>query len=367
MATNRGHWQLFDAKLTFSRLSSEWQFLSHKITQSHPLLHTDFIAPLIEFFGSDQLLLAKYSNSLGHTHAMLLVQRHSFGVWHIFAPPPAPLGIALFDPSSASEQEFMLNSLARSLPGPTFMVCFNKFDPSFPYILIPNRGALYDHMEFVDYIQTLSVELNASFDAYWAARGRNLKRDIKRNFSRIRDFHSSIVFRQLISPDDIIIGVKIYGEIESSGWKGKADSAVHSDNPRGRFYAMMLESFAKRHCATIYQLLIDDQVVASALAIKNDTMIVLLKTTYNEAFSHFSPGWLLMYEIHKSAFSAGDVRRIEYYGRASQKQLQFANTIRLIQHINYYPYIGFKKLRSFAKRVYRLLPTNALTRNHDQR
>jgi hypothetical protein len=345
---SQGCWKFSKAKATFSYFSNEWQTLCSESVGSHPLLNSDFIAPLIDHFGTDKLILARYEDEAA-IKAMVLLERKKSGIWETFAPGPAPLGAAIFSAPSTQEKIFMLKSLARSLPGFTFMIGFNRLDPAFQTILNTNHDPFPGNIELLNYVHTLRLTISADFETYWSSRGRNLRRDIQRKYKRAKDSGISIILRQLYKLEDMAYGVRVYGEIESRGWKGLQNTAVHFENERGKFYTKMLKAYSKRSCALIYQLLFGDVIVASALAVTGQEMIILLKITMDEAMAKFSPGWLMMYEIHKHIFQMSEIKSIEYYCNATERQRQWSDDLRPMYHLNYYIHSAAKNIHNKIK------------------
>jgi hypothetical protein len=121
----------------------------------------------------------------------------------------------------------------------------------------------------------------------------------------------------------------------------------------------MLKRFASRGQAAIYQLHFDDEVVASAITICSGGMLVILKIAYDEEMSDYSPGLLMMYELHKRAFDMPDVKMIEYYGAATPRAQQWAVRLRQLYHLNYYRNAAFGKAINLIRSLRRPASTDA--------
>ena len=340
-------WKFVNAVDEFSSYRENWQCLCKETASNHPLLQVDFVEPLIKYFAPNNLLLGL--KGISGQDGMALLHQKYVGVWETFAPGPAPLSLAMLRTKAGEAINSSISSMVKSLPGYAILIGFYRLDPDLLTVkMLKNNG----HTETLPYIDTIRIPIDIPFNEYWDQRSRNLKRDIVKKFRRIEQQGIHLDFRELRQPEEMCTGVKIYGGLESSGWKGEADTSVHINNCRGRFYAKMLERFARRQAASIYQLLFDGQVVASMLAIRGSGMAILLKTTYDEGMARFSPGWLMMYEIHKKLFSSQDVVAIEHYGNATQKLRQWGGNVRTIYHLNYYRWPLVKKLKEIARRVY---------------
>jgi hypothetical protein len=133
-------------------------------------------------------------------------------------------------------------------------------------------------------------------------------------------------------PEDMREAVTRYGGLESAGWKQAAGTAVHIDNPQGRFYAEVLEQFAATRHGRVYELWIADRLAASRLVISGAGMHIILKTSYDESLSEFAPGRLLLYALLERAFAERSQRAVEFYTNATVDQLAWATASRTISH-----------------------------------
>ena len=136
--------------------------------------------------------------------------------------------------------------------------------------------------------------------------------------------------------------------MESAGWKGKIGNAIHIDNKQGDFYARTLREFAKRGEAIVYRYLFNDVTVAMELCLLRGDTLVMLKTTYDETYSRYSPGMLMRQEIFRLAFSDPRIRRIEFLGRLQPWQSKWCHERRVIYHVNFYRFPWISRLHSVA-------------------
>ena len=340
------NWHIEKAKDGFSKYKSNWQQLGREILGfHHPLIGLDYVEPLIEYFADDDLLVA--ANGDHGDGGILLLHRGNRGVWQCFYPSTGPFSFSLIKGDDA-QVKLKLTSLFRTLPGPALLIGFNKLDPANLTINLDTNGG---QVEKLDYIETINIPIDRPFEEYWAERSKNLKRNITKKTNRIERNGLSFDFRELRRPEEMASGVESYGVMESRGWKGQKGSAVEMHNHRGRFYVDMMERFARREKACIYQLLIDDRVAASALTIRCSKMVVILKITYDETMQEYSPGMLMYYEMHKRLFEAGETENIEYYGRATQRMQQWAVNIRTIYHLNYYRFAAAKSAVGLVRKL----------------
>ena len=134
----------------------------------------------------------------------------------------------------------------------------------------------------------------------------------------------AVEWRQYAEPDAIVAAVDRYSVLESAGWKGRNGTALHPDNLQGEFFRRVMQRFAHRASARVWELWIDGQLAASRLAIGTPDMLVMLKTTYDEQLARYAPGMLLLRRVIEEEFTAARHRRIEFYTNATPAQHAWA-------------------------------------------
>lgn len=330
----------FKSARAFSEHKDIWNQLSLDILGcEHPLAHADYVEPVIHHFSPEDLLLALKGPS--GENGMVLLKSKQPGVWESFFPKTGPFTFAFIKNTDEGSADRPIHSLLQALPGYACLFAFYKLDSGY---LTVKTNESDRYLEKIKFIETIRIPINKPFDEYWQERSKNLKRNITKKKNLIARNNIDWSFRELSDPDDMEEGVRVYGALESKGWKGEMGTAVNIDNHRGRFYVDMLSRFAKRNKATIYQLLFSDRVVASALTIRGGGMAVILKIAYDEGVKEYSPGMLMYYELHKKLFDCPEIQSIEYYGKATDRMKQWAVDIRDIYHLNYYRSSFVKKI-----------------------
>lgn len=64
--------------------------------------------------------------------------------------------------------------------------------------------------------------------------------------------------------------------------------------------------------------------------------MIVLKTAYDEALDHVSPGMLMREDEFRQVFDERQVTRIEFYGRVLEWHTRWTDEIRTLYHVNYY-------------------------------
>lgn len=211
------------------------------------------------------------------------------------------------------------------------------------------------NLRTLDYVRTGRIPINKSFDEYWAARSRNVIRQTGRRLRRLQENGIEPRLEAITDPDEIRHGVAEFGDLESTGWKGKAGTAVHSSNPQGVFYARVMEEFGRHGRGAVYRYRVNDATVAMELCIDDGETLPMLKTTYDESYRFYGPGFLMRCEILRGAFAKKGFRRVEFLGRLQPWQEKWCDEFRTIYHVNYYRWAllanidEMRRVRSFVQ------------------
>lgn len=319
------NWTLYPIT-DFTRHIASWDALNRKSADS-PLLASDFVTPLLNYFGSGQEKLAIHGDPEA-PDAMAILRKAKIAVWETLQPSQAPLGLWLQDKSISTAS--LLSSLRKALPFPTLLVGITQQDPD----LLP-RPQNCNGLSTLDYIQTARVTVQGEFQDYWSKRGKNLRQNLNRQRNRLQ--REGIVTRLKIidALADIEAAVIEYGKLESAGWKAAGGTAVHIDNNQGKFYRDMLSNFCRHQNSLIFQYYYNDKLVATDLCIKNTRILIILKTTYDETITTSSPAMLMRQEAFEYIFNNRLVDKIEFYGKVMDWHTKWSDEMRWIYHINF--------------------------------
>lgn len=327
----------------FAQWAPEWRALN-AATLATPLLAPEFVAPLLAYFGAD-VLMARCHHA-GEVVAMALVWPRRPGVWETFQPSQAPIGMWMHKPGVSLGD--LMARLMRALPGMPLSLSLLQRDPALE-ARPPTGGAL----STMDYIATARVTVAGSFDSYWAARGKNLRSNLKKQRSKLEK--DGVALRMQVSRDaaEMAQAVADYGRLESAGWKAESGTAVGADNHQGRYYRAMLERFCARGMGSVYRYWFDQQLVAMDLCVEDEGQIIVLKTTYDESVpKSLSPTLLMREEACRALFDARRFERLEFYGKVMEWHTRWTDEVRTLYHINFYrwPLIASLHARQQARR-----------------
>jgi CelD/BcsL family acetyltransferase involved in cellulose biosynthesis len=312
----------------FSTIAPQWDALRAR-GPAAPMLAADFVAALLAAFGTGRERIALCHDGEALLAAALLVPQGRAS-WATFQPAQAPVGCWLQHPDS--DPQALLASLVRALPGCALLVGLSQYDP-----FLLGRPANGAGMQTADYIATARIVVDGAFDTWWEGRGKNLRANLKKQRNRLAAAGVATRLDTWRAPHQVAQAIADYGRLESTGWKGRAGTAVAADNDQGHFYRHMLEAFCARGQGSIYRYFFGDQLVAMDLCIEDGDCIVILKTAYDESIpKHYSPALLMREEACRRVFEEGRLRRIEFYGKVMEWHTRWTEDIRTLYHLNCY-------------------------------
>ena len=319
-------WTLHPAN-TFAQHKQAWDELNGQ-SQNLAILNADFVEPLIEeFFDGDELL------ALGETDGKLQMagffRKTGAFQWATVMPSQAPVALWLSEQHKFNTPA--IKALASCLPGLVI---------SIDYLQVDTRDMLLSpagDFELSAYITTGNRPVPPDFDDYFKSLGKNLRQNYNKVINRAAKAGDTLGIKCMSEPTDIAEAVRIYGEIESQGWKAQHGTAVAPDNDQGRYYTNMLSRLAAKNQACCWYYLINEKIVAVDLCVSQNGNLIILKTTYNEAFSKQSPALQLKIEMLKYyAQRCGEISNIEFYGRVMEWHTRLDSTTRELQHVTWY-------------------------------
>lgn len=318
-----------------------WDCLNQRLMGCHGMLDGLFVDAMLRHFSEGGALLASARGG-GETVALMLLNARTrgLGVWSSFLPPQAQIGPSLV-PAGLD-----LSGLFAALPGYASEIDLLCNDPAFGDLReLPGKP-----VKSVPHALTMSVNLRGSFDDYWSLRPRKLIQNMRRYLRRLQTEPAGM--RLTVAGDLLAVDAAVnrYVLLETGGWKGREGTALSSDNAQGRFYAEIMQTFAARGEALIYELWLGDDLLASRMLLLRDGMALMLKTAFNEQFERFAPGRILLLRTLEDLFTRMPGGRVEFYTDAESDLLAWSTSQRWINHVSVYRHHGLPGFFSLLRR-----------------
>jgi CelD/BcsL family acetyltransferase involved in cellulose biosynthesis len=326
----------------FGAYAAQWDALQRSCANL-PFLDSAFLMPLLAEFGTRSEMLALASRAGGPCAAAIVTRRRP-GIWQTFQPSQLPLGAWISD--AQADLAALGKSLIQSLPGINLGLSLTQIDPMFQ-----PRPADGPCLRTMDYINTAWVDIDQAFDAYWEARGKNLKTNMRKQRAKLETENITPRLECVTTPAAVAQAIADYGALESAGWKGADGTAIHPDNAQGRFYQKMLENFCALGRGRIYRYRFNDKIVAMDLCIETGEKIVILKTAYDESYKAVSPSSLMRQDEFRELFNEGRLQRIEFYGKVMEWHTRWTDNARTLYHATTYRHALLGTLHAHRKNM----------------
>ena len=318
------------------QLQSHWDRLNAS-RLNLPFLSSGAMSAALQAFGGGHERLA-VGVAHGQVVAMLLLVNDGALRWRTFQPSQVPLGAWVAAPEL--ELLALCRSLVRGPLGFCLALSITQVDP----LMAPRLPDANDNTH-ADYIDTAWVDIEGSFDSYWAARGKNLRQNLRKQRNRLAAEGTPLQMRIHRAPEEMAPALARYGAMESAGWKADRGTAVHADNAQGGFYLQLFEGAARQGEALIFEYLIGDKPAAMNLCLLRSGKLVVLKTTYDESLPKtLSPAFLLREEELQHIFAGPEIKRIEYYGKVMDWHTKLTDNKRTLHHLTVYRWPLVKSL-----------------------
>lgn len=306
-----------------------WRMLdseNERVCGKHPLLDSRFVRPLLQYFPADVLVAHSYTKR--QRAALLLLVRES--PWRIvgYRPYQSQLALAIVDP----RYQLDFGEICRVSGVGTLRMDLSAIDPKYQSGLIKRAPDRVYSVRATNIV----IKADGSFEAYWQSRPRKMRKNVERQMRRLERDDFNYEFAVTTEPGAIDLAVARYGMLESQGWKGKTGTALHPGNDQGRFYSDVLTNFSRTGGGLVMELRVGERVVASRLLIRNDALVIALKTTYDEGFSAYGIGRVLLYEMVKYFFDRSPGVEIDFYTDATKDQIEWSTSEREIETASFY-------------------------------
>lgn len=330
-ATKPLHWQHSAAlSLKHTTQATDWDRLN-RLRGDLPFMDAGAICLALEHFGSGNEVLSVARDDAGVAQAMVVLQPRGTARWASFQPSQLPLGawVATAELSPAA----ICQSLLRQAPtGIGLLVSLTQIDPR----LAPREPDPANAVG-LDYIDTGWIDVEGSFDSYWAARGKNLRQNMRKQRNKLATDGVSTQLHLITEPTEMAGALARYGSLEGTGWKAGEGTAILADNAQGHFYLSLFEAAAHRGEARVYEYRFDNKTVAMNLCLWRGGQLIVLKTAYDESFRTLSPAFLLREEELQQFFQPENaVHRIEYYGKLMDWHTKLTDNKRTLYHHSCY-------------------------------
>ncbi len=123
---------------------------------------------------------------------------------------------------------------------------------------------------------------------------KKLHKNLRRFEKKILASGKSLALHCATEQPQLNKALEAFYQIEASGWKGKAGSAIAKSEKLTNFYNNCWQEFASHGNAIVYRLCLDSKPIAACIAYRHKKTIYLHKIAYNEELAQLSPGSVMV-------------------------------------------------------------------------
>ena len=313
----------------------------------HLFLDAPFMSALMKHFPEKKMCLAEYEENDEIVCAFVISYMSRFQA-ESFIPEVGQISAAYVSKSvGAKKLQTIIHSLFQKMPSYLLVFLIGYQDPD----IVPSENFSEIKNVTIDtYASNTSIPGEYNFKDYWAERPKKVRKEIERIIRKLERENTTISYQVITTASELQAGLQEYARLESKGWKGQQGSAVEADNLQGEFYSKVLQNYIEQGQAKIHQLRFGDKVVASLLTIEDQRMIIVLKTTYDESLTKYSPGRLIDYYMLKDSLENTN-KSIENYTSASALDQKWFPRVRGMYHVTVYRHGWLMQLSKLKTRL----------------
>jgi CelD/BcsL family acetyltransferase involved in cellulose biosynthesis len=152
--------------------------------------------------------------------------------------------------------------------------------------------------------------ISGDWEEYYKTRGANLRQTVARGGRRLAA-RGEVTFEVWAGGPGFFECFEEFCEIEGSGWKGRAGTAIRCEQAVRNFHEDLMRSAAERGQLRLFFLRLNGRAVASIETILHEGVAYLIKLGRDEAFDACWPGHVAFKRMLEYCFRAGDAHTLD--------------------------------------------------------
>ena len=298
----------------------DWDALWVRSELAFPSTQAQQLAEWMRHFAPEQQFHAIAVETDGRWQAALpLVERRLLRVLRTLSLPGnewSPVGNLLLD--SAADMESTGSALLAALDQLTWILL--RLEPI--RLDAPQWQMLIEALARHGYPHTVEplfdvgqVTTLGDWDAYFASRSRNLRRDLGKSWRRLEK-EGPLATKIYLNPDDEQIHELLARgfTVEDRSWKGRGGTSVLKTPGLLNYYQSQAASFRDREQLQISMLELDGRAIAFEYGWRSHATYYSFKVGYDETFQRYSPGQLLRMKLLEQAFGDDAINTFDFFG-----------------------------------------------------
>lgn len=290
-------------------LQDELDFLTNRAIEPNVFFMGRFLAPAMPRL-EDRTVRLVVMRDEDDTRSRLRflmpfsVERPGFGIGppiiRAWANSYGPVGTPLLDrENAASTLEDLFSGLAdKALALPSVLVLPDlRLDGAFAGLVRAVALSRGLPVQEIDRTERPMLHSHLDGEGYLAeALAKNHLREMRRQWRKLQEI-GALTYEVARQPSEIHARFEEFLILEASGWKGAGKSAMATDRYRAAFAREAVSNLAEVDAVRIHTLALDGKAIASLIVFVQSGEAYTWKTAFDEAYSAFSPGKLLIREL----------------------------------------------------------------------
>ncbi len=302
------HMSIYPAALGYD-LQEELDFLSNRVMEPNIFFSGRLLAPAMPRVEDRDIRLALIRDDRdGRSRMRLLmpysVEKPGFSmgppIIRVWANPFGPLGTPLVDAEDAAETiDNLLEALgSRQAKLPSVLVLPDlRLNGRFAQLLRAVAISRELPVSITGQYQRPMLESLLDGDAYLKnAMTSGHLREMRRQW-RLLEKEGALSYNVARQPAEIRKRTEEFLALEAKGWKGRKRTALINDRYRAAFAREAISNLSEADAVRIHTIDFDGRAIASLVVFVMAGEAYTWKTAYDESYSRFSPGKLLMMKL----------------------------------------------------------------------
>lgn len=302
------HLSIYPAALGYD-LQEELDFLSNRVMEPNIFFSGRLLAPAMPRVEDRDVRLALIRDDRDGRSRMRLLMPYSIekpgfsmgpSIIRIWANPFGPLGTPLVDAEDAAETIDNLLEALGSQPAklPSVLVLPDlRLNGRFAQLLRAVAISRELPVSITGQYQRPMLESLLDGDAYLKnAMTSGHLREMRRQW-RLLEKEGTVSYNVARQPAEIRRRTEEFLSLEAKGWKGRKRSALINDRYRAAFAREAISNLAEADAVRIHTIDLEGRAIASLVVFVMAGEAYTWKTAYDEGYSRFSPGKLLMMKL----------------------------------------------------------------------
>jgi hypothetical protein len=292
-------------------LVDELDYLSARTIEPNVFFNPHFLAPAMPRLEDREVRLAVIRDGDEYKNRLRLlvpfsVERPALplgvSIMRTWASPFGPLGTPLIDrddPVGVIEDFFAMLSRSHLRLPKVLVLPDMRLDGAVASMLRNVAEARGLPLETTGRFERAFLESRLDGDVYLkSALNKHHYGEYRRLKRRLAD-QGELVHSVARGPEEIRPAIEGFLALEAAGWKGRQRTAMAVDRYRAAFAREAVHGLAEHDLCRIHSLTSGGRLIASLIVFVEAGVAYTWKTAYDENYSTFSPGVLLMIEVTK--------------------------------------------------------------------